>query len=85
MNERDVTTSTMRRTFPQITYSICIVRLNLEDFQFPPLASGQSTHCCLSFGKNPAEQEKCETIGHMRIVLHAVDGNPLTQPQIFES
>jgi hypothetical protein len=27
------------------------------------LVSDQSTHSRLSFGRNPAEQEKCETIG----------------------
>jgi hypothetical protein len=62
MNERDVTTA-MRWTLPQVTYSMSIL-IKKKDFQFPSLASGQSTNCCLSFGMNPSEQEKCETIEH---------------------
>jgi hypothetical protein len=63
MNQRDVTT-TIRRTFPQVTYPMCkILVLINPDCRFPPSASDQSTYCCLSFGRNPAEQEKCETIG----------------------
>jgi hypothetical protein len=63
MNQRDVTT-TIRRTFPQITYSIGkILLVRVPDFRFPPSALGQSKSSCLTLVMNPVEQEKCETIG----------------------
>jgi hypothetical protein len=55
----------------------------LRDFRSHSV-SDQSTHWPLSFERNPAEQEKCETIGNNENRASHGCWRPLTQRQVLE-